>query len=179
MKIVIVINGKGGSGKDTICDIVSSQYETRNISSITPIKEIASAYGGWTGGKTDRDRKFLSDLKELFTKYNDLPTRYCVSEYKKFMSSPTEEVMFVHIREPEQIAHFTNSISGTPVITLLIRGGKSHENYGNKSDDMVENYNYDYVYDNTTTLEDLPSSFMHFFEGIKSDQEQNSYPHEF
>jgi guanylate kinase len=43
-QITIVMNGKGGVGKDTLCLSLSSR-RVRNISSITPIKEIAANYG--------------------------------------------------------------------------------------------------------------------------------------
>jgi hypothetical protein len=47
-KTVIVINGSGGVGKDTLCDIAATHYSVWNISSIDPIKELA-AITGWNG----------------------------------------------------------------------------------------------------------------------------------
>ena len=41
-KAVIIINGNGGVGKDTLCEFAGAAYRTQNISSVTPIKEIAS-----------------------------------------------------------------------------------------------------------------------------------------
>ena len=69
-KIVIIINGKGGAGKDTVCDIAAKFYKVEIISAITPIKEIATSFG-WRGEKDRRARKFLSDLKRAFIEYND------------------------------------------------------------------------------------------------------------
>ena len=40
-KIVIIINGRGGVGKDTLCDFAAKHYKVENISSITPIKDLA------------------------------------------------------------------------------------------------------------------------------------------
>jgi len=176
-KIAFVINGKGGSGKDTVCDLLGKHYNVHNISSITPIKEIAKTYGGWDGGKTEKDRKFLSDLKKLFTEYNDLPNHYCVSEFKKFMASPNEEVFFAHIREPENIDKFIKSVDGN-CLTLLIRGGMQKDAYGNRSDDEVENYTYDYIYNNTKPLEDVEKDFLEFFHQVIQETEKRYYPHE-
>ena len=120
MKLTIVINGKGGVGKDTLCRFAAERYKTRNISSITPIKELAAACG-WQGEKTDRARKFLSDLKALTAEYNDYPTNYLLSEYRAFLSSD-DELLFVHIREPGEIKKFVDRAGGG-VKTLLIRGG--------------------------------------------------------
>lgn len=174
-KIAFVINGKGGSGKDTLLNLLSKHYEVRNVSTITPIKEIAT-FGGWDGTKTDKDRKFLSDLKKLFTDYNDLPNTYAVSEYKKFKQNPIEEFFFVHIREPENIKKFVKSIDGD-CLTLLIRGGKSQGSYGNASDDEVENYDYDYVFENTKPLEEIDMEFLKFIKKIVIDTEKRYYPH--
>lgn len=175
-KIAFVINGKGGSGKDTICDTIGKHCIVHNISTITPIKEIASRYGGWNGGKTAKDRKFLSDLKKIFTDYNDLPNNYAVNEYKKFMIDPTEEVFFVHIREPENIEKFVRSIDGN-CLTLLVKGGKSQESYGNQSDDEVENYEYDYIYNNIKNLDELEDDVMKFFHEIIEETEKRYLPH--
>ena len=70
-KVLIVINGKGGVGKDTLCDFAARHFKTRNISSVTPIKEIAKA-GGWKGEKDAKARTMLSDLKKVFTEYNEI-----------------------------------------------------------------------------------------------------------
>ena len=75
-KTVIVINGAGGVGKDTLCEFAEKHFRVMNISSITPIKEIA-AMCGWGGEKTDKARKFLSDLKALSIEYNDFPIYLC------------------------------------------------------------------------------------------------------
>ena len=75
-KHIFIINGSGGVGKDTFCSMVNeiSINRSYSYSSVTKIKEIASELG-WEGKKTEKDRKFLSDLKDLSTKYNDLPFR--------------------------------------------------------------------------------------------------------
>ena len=100
-KCVVIINGKGGVGKDTLCDIVSKKYCVSNVSSITPIKQIAQM-GGWKGGKENKDRKFLADLKKLFVEYNDLPFCYLKEEMNLFLQKE-QNVLFVHIREIEEI----------------------------------------------------------------------------
>ena len=120
MKLTVVINGAGGVGKDTLCNIAAGQYRVRNVSSITPIKEIA-AMCGWNGEKTDRARKFLSDLKLLTIAYNDYPSRWLDRQYRAFLDGD-EEIMFVHIREPQEIAKFVR-LTGGAAKTLLVRGG--------------------------------------------------------
>lgn len=158
-KLAIVINGAGGVGKDTLCDFASKHFKIENISSITPIKEIA-AMCGWDGKKDDRSRKFLSDLKRLAIEYNDFPTVWATEKYKEFLRSDSE-LLFVHIREPEEIKKFVAATDGMAK-TLLVRAGarisKSH--YGNSSDDDVEKYDYDYYFVNDRELPLAEAEFV-------------------
>ena len=165
MKLTIVINGKGGVGKDTLCRFAAERYKTENVSSITPIKELA-ALCGWQGEKTDRARKFLSDLKALTAAYNDYPTTYLAERYRAFLSSD-DELLFVHIREPEEIRKFVSATDGAAK-TLLIHGGErcARGAYGNASDDGVEDYPYDYTFTNDGTLDEARASFLSFLDGI-------------
>jgi hypothetical protein len=141
-------------------------YRVKNVSSVTPIKEIA-ARCGWNGEKTDRARKFLSDLKALTVAYNDFPTNWVVEEYARFLESE-DEVMFVHIREPEEIAKFVSRVPRA--ITLLIRGGtrfrRAKKEYGNASDDGVEKYRYDYVFYNDAPLDKTEAAFCAFLANV-------------
>jgi len=158
-KIVIVINGAGGVGKDTLCELAAKHLRVKNISSITPIKEIAAACG-WNGQKDDKSRKFLADLKELCVQYNDYPTAWALSQYQDFLKSD-DEVMFVHIREPKEIAKFVNATGGAAK-TLLVRGGERMRRsvYGNAADDGVENYSYDYYFINEKSLDEAEVDFV-------------------
>ena len=162
-KTVIVINGRGGAGKDTLCDFAAERYRVRNYSSVDPIKELARQ-AGWNGEKDDRSRRFLSDLKRLTTDYNDLPTRYLAGRCRDFLASD-DEILFVHIREPEQIAHLIDTVGGdVRVLTLLVRRGEARS-YGNVSDDEVENYDYDLVYENDKPLDEARGDFIAFLAG--------------
>ena len=158
-KVAIVINGAGGVGKDTLCEIAAKNFKVKNISTITPIKKIA-VLCGWDGTKDNKARKFLSDLKSLCIEYNDYPTVWAKEEYEEFLSSD-EEIMFVHIREAAEISKFV-SATGGKAKTLLVRGGArmSKEKYGNVSDDEVENYSYDYYFLNENSLEKAEEDFV-------------------
>ena len=159
-KIVIIINGAGGSGKDTVCNIVGKYYKINNVSSITPIKNIAKM-GGWKEEKTLKSRKLLSDLKCAFNEYNDLSYSYIAEKYREFISNDAY-ILFIHIREPEEISRVIDNIS-TKCITLLIKRACCNLTYGNISDDNVNNYNYDYVYENNKSLLELEQDFYSFF----------------
>lgn len=158
-KTVIIINGPGGVGKDTLCEMASRYFKVENISSITPIKEVA-ALCGWDGKKDDRSRRFLSELKRLTVEYNDFPTLWATSKYREFLKGDAE-ILFVHIREPREIAKLVKATEGQAK-TLLIRGGERMKKtkYGNRSDDDVENYSYDYYFNNDKSLEEAERDFV-------------------
>ena len=162
-KLVIVINGKGGVGKDTLCEAAAEHFTVRNISAITPIKEIAAGFG-WQGEKDAKSRRFLAMLKEAFAEYNDLPTRYLLDQYRQFIQSDAQ-ILFVHIREQDQIRHFVESVP-TKCVTLLIQGRMQDVHYGNTADDEVESFAYDYYFKNDQPKEISCENFVRFLEDV-------------
>ena len=160
-KLTVVINGRGGVGKDTLCEVAATRYRVRNVSSITPIKRLATLCG-WEGEKTDRARRFLADLKGVTAAYNDYPTRWVTEEYLSFLESD-EEILFVHIREGEEIRKFV-AATGGEAKTLLIRAERrlGAHTYGNASDDLVEEYPYDYYFENDDPPAEAGEKFLAF-----------------
>ena len=161
MKEIIVINGSGGKGKDSFVEFVSKYLKTKNISSVDKIKEAATILG-WSGGKEDDDRWFLSNLKRLSKRYNDYPYRYVANEIGKFLKD-NEEVMFIHIREPEEIRRVVSEFNAK---TLLVRNSNILDIKTNYSDANVENYDYDFYIENNGNLEDLKYKAKKFAENL-------------
>ncbi len=164
-KLVMVINGRGGVGKDALCDALTKHFKVINKSSVDPIKEIAANYG-WQGEKTPKARKFLADLKQVFVEYNDLPTTYLLEQYKAFMESDAD-IFCAHIREASEIDKFISKIP-TKRITMLIRRPDPNGAmpYGNAADDQVESYAYDHVFDNILPLEESGEAFCELIGSI-------------
>ena len=164
-KLVMVINGKGGVGKDALCQALEKAYKVVNVSAITPIKEIAAQHG-WKGEKTPQARRFLAELKRVFVDYNDLPTQYLVEQYEAFAESDAH-ILCVHIREPEEIDKFLTHVK-LPCITMLIRrkAVDMQGAYGNAADDGVHNYPYTHVFDNDLPLEASQAAFVGLMESI-------------
>ena len=171
-KLIIIINGVGGVGKDTIVDIVANHYAVRNVSSVKPFKRLLTTFGvGESQQKTLKGRKLLSDLKKAFDEYNDRSTAYLTKELTEFINHEDQQIMFAHIREPEYIAKFKDIAEHfVTVVTLLITGRNEDMVYGNMADDGVMDYHYDAIFKNDCSLEELEGRFMEFFEEILGDK---------
>ena len=146
------------------CDFISKHFKTKKISSITPILTIAKA-GHWNGNKDDKSRKLLSDLKHLFTNYNDLSFHYLKSQTEEFLLSD-DKMLFIHMREPEEISKYLKYAADINLYckTLLIkRDTMEHKIYGNDADDMVDYYHYDTIYKNNLPLTEAEKDFITFF----------------
>lgn len=167
-KYVFIINGSGGVGKDTICETAAAFWKVQNISSITPILQVARS-AGWDGNKTPEARRFLSQLKEICTEFNDLPFRYCMEQYQQFLQNDAD-MLFVHIREPEAIDRFRKSVGGDCKAVLVRRPNleQTRGALGNRSDDGVNNYHYDGIFINDGALEQLPEKVHVFFQDLMS-----------
>lgn len=160
-KQIIIINGTGGSGKDTFVEFVSKYAPIMNVSSVDKVKEVAKVIG-WNGQKEDKDRKFLSDLKRLTTEYNDMAFVDISEKVEEFKNSD-KEIMFIHIREPEEIDRAVNAFSAK---TLLVRRKGLEAITTNYSDASVENYTYDFYIINDT-LEQLEEDAKNFAQELK------------
>lgn len=144
-KLVIIINGRGGVGKDTLINsYISHNNGGMNITSKQPIVDILKPYLN-EDDKSDKARKLIVDVKKALVEYDDIPTKYLFTEFRTFLNTD-HNILFVHIREAEEIDKFKNLIkSHCNVITLLVDNG-SRKYYGNSSDDNVDKYDYDIVF---------------------------------
>lgn len=161
-KQVIIINGTGGSGKDTFVEFCSEFTKVTNISSVDKVKEAAKALVNWNGEKDEKSRKLLVDLKQLSIDYNDYPTQYIKEKYEEFINSDSK-YLFVHIREINEIEKIKKILNAK---TLLILNPRVAIITSNTSDGNVLNYNYDFTIQNDGNLEDLKQKAKKFVESM-------------
>lgn len=183
MAKVIVVNGVPRSGKDTFVEICrelldEDVHKNFNFSTVDFVKEVAT-FCGWNGEKTPHNRKFLSDLKDLLTQWNDIPmkklqalvrnsdnnrdNRNAINTYFGREPSEKDSIIFVMCREPQEIQRIKEQFD---CITLLIRR-ESVENIeqSNHADAQVFDYNYDFmIYNNSDIIEltEQAKSFLTF-----------------
>lgn len=158
--LIVVVNGHPESGKDTFVRFCWNELTVTNLikvyeyDSVGKYKEIFKRYLGWDG--IDKDlkwRKAMSEMKQLDIEYRDGPR----CDFIEFLSRiDHNSVVFTYIREPKEIDALKESPPvGIDVKTVVVVRYKGDDpdfafqangcDYGNDSDNMVRNYDYDHI----------------------------------
>lgn len=186
---VVIINGKPQSGKDTFCKYAQGYCDdgesanTLIISSVDPLKEMLTQLG-WDGTKTDKIRDILMNMKQLWIQNQDGPTMFLFNNILEFHKTCTGEdnIVFVHIREPEEIKKLVNALTGfesmgIDVISLLVirKGGEDTPNQHAEtrmSDDeaLINSYEYDVTINNDEDLIKLQELAAEFVDKLLEDE---------
>ena len=163
-KQIIILNGTGGSGKDTFINLCSKYASCMSISSVDKVYEAASLMG-WPRTKTDKDRKLLAAINRALEEYDDIPFKDCCALINDFLLSfqnryepmtdtyekNDTDFIFLDVRSPEIIDRFKERYNN--VYTVLVDNGKLTDS--TPEDLNVNNYDYDYTINNKGTLCDL------------------------
>lgn len=166
-----IINGFPRSGKDTFVNYCLKELggHGKLISTVDFIKEIA-AICGWDGTKTLKNRKFLSDLKDLLSNWNDVPYKKTIQEINLFRHDleyydiESSGVVFIMSREPEEINRFENELGAKSI--LIRRENVEFNQQSNHADSEVLNHKYHYIIENNGTIEELQEKAKEFLKSI-------------
>lgn len=168
---IVVINGMPRSGKDLFVSLCGEYLGCRllNVSTVDKVKSLARDCG-WDGTKTPENRKFLSELKDLLTKWRDVPYNDIVQKIRQHestlrgMFTSEELIVFVHCREPEEIKKFKDRLGAK---TLLMRRNEVESlAQSNHADSEVFKYDYDYTIENNGTIEELKEKAKEFLKNF-------------
>ena len=161
---VYIVNGFGGSGKDSFENFVRQRSQSYGIktSMVETVKKYAEQMG-WKGGKTDKDRRFLSDLKDALERWDNTPL---IDVYTKIkINSETASYCFVDAREKKDIEKIKTicEINNWECKTILV-DRKIMKDFGNHADDEVMDNEYNITIMNTGTIADLERQALAFIE---------------
>lgn len=180
---VVVINGRPGCGKTTfeficrdLCNHGMPGFESNRrlvvdiCSTVDFVKQIALECG-WDGTKTPENRRFLSDLKDLLTHWDDIP-------YKKILERTTQLsawasynyldwILFVDCRESTEIQKLKERLNATTV--LIRREEVEHGEVSNHADADVFYYDYDLTIYNNSDIIHLEDEARKFIEYMKKE----------
>lgn len=161
-----VINGRPKIGKDTFVSIVKehltkSNYLVHNISTMEPLLKFIDVLG-LNKEKTLKNRKMFSLLKEAVDMqgYTFAKTKEKICEICK-ENKNYNNIIFIHCREPKEIDKYVEFLHAKTILITSPEIEKLQIDYGNNSDNNVNNYNYDYIINNHKPIK------------IKSQQEIN------
>lgn len=172
---IIAVNGTAGCGKTTFEDFCLEElgvYGDRT-STIDFVKDLAHQCG-WNGEKTPESRKFLSDFKDFLSDcyLGDVPMQkvkeYCDSiefQLEQFDMQNHIVYVFVDVREPKNLQKMKDEFGA---ITLLIhRTGANDVQQINHADLEVNNFYYDYILRNDSTLSEWKEKAHLFINGLR------------
>lgn len=186
---VVVINGRPGCGKTTfehLCEDICGTFTiepngnglgfSKNktlyvdiCSTVGFVKHIAKECG-WDGTKTLENRRFLSDLKDLLTRWNDIPFKRIKAraDFRAKSDGIVDWILFVDCREPAEIQKLKERLNA---ITVLIRR-ESVENsdVSNHADADVFYYDYDLTIENNSDIIELAKKAKDFIEYMKKEE---------
>ena len=169
---VIIVNGCATAGKDTFidcCKEILGEKRAYEISSIDFVKKVAR-YCGWDGKKTPKNRKFLSDLKDLLTEWNDVPVKELILEKGILDDIIASEgivedcALFICVREPKEIKKLVEIFNATTI--FVTRREAENQDTSNHADADVFDYVYDYWIDNNESIEELKETAAFFLETL-------------
>lgn len=159
---IFCINGQRGAGKTTFenyCFALNPLF-VKIYSSIDKVKKIAE-YCGWDGNKTDKDRAFLGELKQLLIKYYDTPfidVQNYIRLQRDWMEmrdlNPENLIFFIDVRESSEIQKFVDKCGAETILVQRAQDVQEDLSAGDCAKD-INNYKYDYYITNNGTLEDL------------------------
>lgn len=166
-----IINGRPRSGKDTFVNFCLEELGAfgKLISTVDFVKKIATECG-WDGTKDLKNRKFLSDLKDLLTNWGDVPYKKTLQEIDMFKFDldywdvSDKGVVFIMCREPKEIERFERELNAKSV--LIRRASVEFEQQSNHADSEVLNHKYDYIIENNGTVDELKEKAKGFLKNL-------------
>ena len=165
---VIVINGAPCSGKDTFANMcITNNTGAGTIISMADAAKDVARYCGWNGEKTPKNRKFLSDLKDLLDNWGDTSFK----NVEKFIDALFEIeqgvdnwIVFVMSREPKDIERLKRRFNAYTIYISNYQAEK--EPATNHADADIKCFTYDEYISNNSTLDELELKSKDFVERI-------------
>ena len=168
---VVILNGSARSGKDKFANFCKKHHtECVNWSTIDKVKKIAKRNFGWDDKKTDEARLFLSEIKRVWSEFNNGPFEDMVKKIDNHHSKLDEKkkedyIYFIHCREPHEIQKFVDKYNSHCITVLLERYDREVPN--NNSDKNVANFTYNFRIENNGNKKDLENHAINFMEKVK------------
>ena len=164
---LIIVNGFSGSGKDLFCECCEKYLEPRVYTTVKHSSDYPKSIlydMGWNGERTPKIRKLLADMCEFCAENGS-----SLKALFNFIDSPifAFEAVFYHERDPKEIQKIVSyyKCSDTvQVTTVLIKRTAAEQVEVDRWG--IENYGYDYVIGNNSTLAHLNLAAVLFCQDV-------------
>ena len=164
-KMVFILNGVHSTGKDTFVKYINSfGIEAVHYSYVDFTRNMLDSVGVDINNKTDKIRKLLCDINNALEEYNDIPFKDCCNVADDFKNDWLEgKWLIIDCREPKKIERLKQKLNAK---TIFIKSNKkiTANNVADKA--VAEDYQYDYIIDNTGTLDNLKTNTLNFVKSI-------------
>jgi len=172
MKRVLILNGVARCGKDTFADAIGKRSSENNflyasMSTVDVVKAMLEIAGIDKNKKSDKDRKLMSDLKDLLTEHSDIPFNKIRKRISTISQTGRDCVFTVMCREPEEIQKFKDFYGDECVAIIITRPDLETPN--NHADQNVAKFDYDIEVSNSGTEANLESIAQHVCDTIFED----------
>lgn len=183
--LVILIGGVGGSGKSTFIQYCKNHMDgVFEESTIDCCKQVVnymahmesickkgSLLQSEINIKSDQYRTLLNRLKSAWCEIDDGPNELVIHRVRNLMSSDENpSVIFINVREPEQIDHLKAKLedeASCVVLTLAVTRNES-DMFTNQADRTTLDYDYDMYVNNTSDLETLEEVAVQFCIAVRT-----------
>lgn len=165
MKRVLILNGVARCGKDTFAEaILDRAVDMGNtipytLSTVDLVKDMLVLAGIDRRAKPNKDRKLMSDLKDLLTAHSNIPFNDIANKIKKWENDAPQTIFMVMCREPEEIQKFKD-FYGDECLTIIITR-PDIETPDNHADQNVGQFNYEVEVSNSGSISDLEAIAYH------------------
>lgn len=167
-KFIVILNGTGGSGKNTFADFVDELTPTEHISMVDCVKNYVLKMGLTSPTKNEAYRRFLSDIKLALETYDDIPYKNVKQKIREFYAlSNDNEILFIDSREPTDIERFRREVK---TFVVLVHNPRIADITSNMADTSVYETSYDYIVENDGDLSKLRESAKTFYEALNNNE---------
>lgn len=163
-KKIFILNGVHSSGKDTFVEYLKEcGVKTFHYSYVSFTKAMLAYWLPDIGTKTIKMRKLLCDVNKALEEYDDIPFKDCLEIAEWFMDDEVCSCLVIDCREPAKIERLKQALGAE---TIFIKSDKTVTANNTADIAVLESYEYNYVIDNTGTLDDLESNTKIFVDEV-------------
>lgn len=162
-KRIFILNGVHSTGKNTFVKYIN-EYDVKTIhySYVDFTRNILKEAGFNVDNKTNKMRKLLCDINNFLEEYDDIPFKDCCEVANNFNANLIEaDWLIIDCREPQKIERLKQELNAK---TIFIKSDKkiTADNSADKA--VAEDYKYDYIINNTGSLEDFKVNILNFLD---------------